>query len=592
MKCLQMPANMGIEPLGEMLDARSTALRTLPAESHKPLVDYLLRPDVLVRVVLYLTFLAYLPTVFFDFAYDDLALILLNPWMASWKSVVMFFTRSFWAFADFPRPTDYYRPLVMTLLAMIRHIAGPAPGWFHLVVIGVHVLAVYLVYRVARALTGDGTLAAIAAAIFGLHPTKIESVAWISGVSDSLCLVFFLGCILVYLRWKNNGGRGQVPRSSLLLLLLAMLSKEMAVAVPVLIALYEILTNEVPIADRVRSALRVVTPYAIVVVAVLLMRVYAMRDLVGMPGYNFHYLYSFYTAPQALVWYLSKQVWPLPISVQYPFLLVTQPSLLRFLVPLAAVLVSAIALACLLRKSTVGCFLAAWFLLTLLPVLAFCAVLQLHDRHMYAPSVATSIAFAYLIVTFVRRCTGSGFPLRSVVVALVCVVLTALTVHQVRYWSDDITLFNRAIAVAYDHSDAYGALADAYFSVQDVDNAERVGKLWIQNTLDPKGGWETLAEVRRQRKDYAGARDALLRALRCTKTPFGRVGPATALGWLAQAEGNSAEAVYWYGLAAAGQPSVAMLHDMYGRVLLQAGKTAEGQHELQIALRLRRYKAL
>jgi tetratricopeptide (TPR) repeat protein len=211
---------------------------------------------------------------------------------------------------------------------------------------------------------------------------------------------------------------------------------------------------------------------------------------------------------------------------------------------------------------------------------------------MYLPSVATSIALAYLILTFVKRQTRSGFPLQTAVVALVCVAMAVLTVHEARYWSDDIRLFNRAIVVGHDHGDAYEGLAGAYFSVHDIDNAERVGKLWVQNAMDPMGGWVTLAEVRRERKDYAGARDALQRALRSTKTPFGRVLPETQLGWLAQAEGNSSEAAYWYGLAAAEQPGVAMLHDMYGRALLQAGKTTEGEHELQIAQRLRRHKAL
>ena len=576
----------------EKLDAPGGALPPRTEEPPRSVAAYVLRPHVLIRVVLYLTFLVNLQAVLFDFAYDDLYLIPLNPWMVSWKSVATFFTHSFWAFTDVPRPTDYYRPLVMTLFAVIRHTAGPAPGWFHLVVVGVHVLAVYLTYRVAVELTGDGMLAAIAAAIFGLHPTKIESVAWISGVSDSLCLVFFLACVLVYLRWKKSEARGHVPWSSLVFLLLAMLSKEMAVVIPVLIFLYEMLTDKSPIVSRVKSALTVVAPYAMVVIAVLMLRFHAMSDVAGQPGYNFRYLSSFYSAPQALIWYLSKQLWPLPISVQYPWLEVTQPSFLSFLVPLAALSVSTIALICLLRKSAVGWFLAAWFALTLSPVLVFGAVLQLHDRHMYAPSVATSIALAYLLVTFVKRQTRSGFPLQAAVVALVGVALAGSSVHEVRYWSDDIKLFNRAIAVGYDRGDAYAGLANAYFSVNDIDNVERVANLWVQNVIDPARGWATLAEVRRQRKDYAGAREAHQRALRCAKTPLGRVVPETGLGWLAQAEGNVAEAVYWYGLAAAEVPSMATLHDLFGRALLQAGKAAEGKRELQIAQRIRRQKGL
>ncbi len=585
-------ANIDMAPTMNQVGATpALELRARPINQNR-LANFFSRPGILIRVVLYLTILTYLPAVLFDFAYDDVQLILLNPWMMSWKGVQMFFTRSFWAFADFPRPTDYYRPLVMTFLAAIRHVLGPAPAWFHLMVIGVHVAAVYLVYRVARELTGDATMAVIAAAIFGLHPTKIESVVWISGVSDSLCLVFFLASILMYLRWKTSGMRGHVPVSSLALLLLAVLSKEMAVVVPVLIAVYELLTRSGALRERIKSTARVVAPYVAVVVAVLTIRVHAMRDFVGMPGYDFHYGYSFYTAPQAVIWYLTKQLWPLPVSIQYRILAVTQPTFFQFMVPLAALLLPAVALAHFLRRSPAGWFLFAWFVLTLAPVLVFGSLLQLHDRHMYAPSVATSIALAHLIVTFVRDRTHSGIPLRTPLVLTACVLLAAITAGEERYWSDDIRLFTRAIAVAPDHGDAYAALVTAYFSIHDIDNADRVAKLWVANAIDSAAGWSALAEVRRERNDYAGARAALHQALRCAKTKYGEVVPAMGLGWLAQSEGKTSEAVYWYGLAVAGQPSVAMLHDMYGRVLLQDGKPSDGERELQIAQRLRNRNGL
>lgn len=573
----------------QKLDPQSISSQKGPAKPGSALAEYLLRPKILIRFVLYLTFLTYLPTVLFDFAYDDSYLILLNPWMASWKGIGTAFTHSFWAFLDFPRAADYYRPLVMTFFALIRHTAGAAPAWFHLGAIAVHLVAVYLTYQLARELTNDGTMAALAAAIFGLHPTKLESVAWISGVSDSLCVVFVLACVLVYLRWKKSGAAGHVPWSSLVLLLLAVLSKELAVVVPVLVLLYEMLSNEGPLAKRFKSSLRVVVPYAVVVTLVLIVRNFAIRGS-GATGYNHHFLYSFYAAPQEVIWYLAKQLWPLPISIQYPILIVNHPSFIHFVLPLIALLVASIALLYSIRKSAAGWFLVAFFVLTLSPVLAFGVVLQLHDRHMYAPSVSTSIGLAYLIVTLVRRITRSGFPLQSAVIFLVCLTMAGLTLHEVHYWSGDISLFKRAIEVAPDNRNAYDGLSAAYLAIHDYDNAEKVGKSCIQNALDPSGGWQIVAVVRRERKDYPGARDALQQALQSAKTPSFRLGPELELGRLAQEEGNFSDAAHWYLLAIAEQPGIASVHEMYGHVLVQAGNTAEGERELQTAQQLRQRK--
>jgi hypothetical protein len=114
--------------------------------------NWFVQPQVIIRLVLYLTTLLYLPTIFFDYVYDDNILIIINPWMASWKCIPAIFTHSFWGFLEIPRAIDFYRPLVMLVFAAIFHLLGPAPGWFHLIAAAMHVLATYLVYRLARVL--------------------------------------------------------------------------------------------------------------------------------------------------------------------------------------------------------------------------------------------------------------------------------------------------------------------------------------------------------------------------------------------------------------------------------------------------------
>src|SRR5215510_14982964 len=178
------------------------------AASHRdrlhPLAQWFMQPSVLLRIVLYLTTLIYLRTALFDYVYDDSTLITLNPWMESWKQVPQLLTHSFWGFLEVPREIDFYRPLVSLVFTTILHVFGSAPGWFHIVAAGLHVWATYLVYRLACETVGDKTIAAIASGLFGLHPTKVETAAWISGISDSLSAVLFLGSMIWYFKGRNH----------------------------------------------------------------------------------------------------------------------------------------------------------------------------------------------------------------------------------------------------------------------------------------------------------------------------------------------------------------------------------------------------
>ena len=76
----------------------------------------------------------------------------------------------------------------------------------------------------------------IAALIFGLHPALIESVAWISGVTDPLLAVCLVPAFLAFLNWRE----GRAPRwlaASLVLYALALMSKEPAIVLGPLISL-------------------------------------------------------------------------------------------------------------------------------------------------------------------------------------------------------------------------------------------------------------------------------------------------------------------------------------------------------------------
>ena len=566
--------------MGSSLTAPVKERKTRSGVEAPPPSNWYLREGILLRVVLLLTLGSYLPTMWFDFVWDDHLLLAVNPWMESWRQVPAIFTHSFWGFLDVPRVTDYYRPLVMLLLAAVRHVLGPAPGWSHLAVAGVHLLATYLVYLLARELLHDGVTAAVAAGIFGLHPTKVETAAWISGVSDSLCLVFFLGSLIGYLKWKQEGKRGGWLAASLALLLLALFSKETAVLAPVLIGIYELSTAAGRVRARIGSAVRDVVPYGVVVGIFWVIRIYALRGFAGAGQYAIRIAPTIWTGPRAVLWYLGKQLWPGTLSVEYPVVLVEHFSAAGFLLPLLVLVAGAAVLLRLVWGRPAGVFLAAWFLLTLAPVILFAVPLQVHDRYSYLPSVASSIGLAYVLVNF-RRDSLPG-P-RAAIVYLLLLAMAAATVSYARYWDDDLKLFQRAVQVAPDNPDAYNGLVLAHNLVSDSAGAEQVARLWVQRMPERSVSWYALAMAQADQKNYADARVALEAALRHVETRKSAVVPLLGLAYVDQQLHDEAGAEVCYRKVVEVAPNVAAFHRYLANALTRSGKVEEAKREMDVA---------
>ena len=185
------------------------------------------------RVAFYSLLAVYLQTVTFDFVYDDHVAILLNPWLDSWSGLKHIFTGQLWGFSDAFIPARHYRPMYLAWLWLVQHLFTQAPGWFHLCALFTHLLAVYLAYRFARALLHDDLAAAIAAACFAIHPTKVEGVAWITAATEPLQAIFVFAALLTYLRSRESKQHAAPwTLASFLFCLAALMTKETAVVLP------------------------------------------------------------------------------------------------------------------------------------------------------------------------------------------------------------------------------------------------------------------------------------------------------------------------------------------------------------------------
>src|SRR5262249_34456170 len=182
-------------------------------------------------------------TLWNEFATDDLQQILGNNFIKKLSNLPHAFTTSVWAFAngDVVFSVDsYYRPLFSALFCLNYALFGSVPLGWHAINILIHAGVTALVFVVINEVTGKRGPSLLAAALFAVHPSHAESVAWASGVTDPLMGLFLLPSFFFYVRWRK-AGKNLLLVLSVCLYFLALLTKETSLALAIVIVGYELL---------------------------------------------------------------------------------------------------------------------------------------------------------------------------------------------------------------------------------------------------------------------------------------------------------------------------------------------------------------
>lgn len=162
----------------------------------------------------------------------------------SWRKVADSFAGDwFWGQGDFPG-ARYFRPLQILFTRIELHLWGENPWGFHFDLLLIHIANSIFLAILIRLLAGESAVRHpwipwLAAFAFALHPRHTESLCMINGRTDSLCALFYLISLVSYLGWRDRR-RASLRWISLVSFVLALLAKEMAVSLPILLLIYEI----------------------------------------------------------------------------------------------------------------------------------------------------------------------------------------------------------------------------------------------------------------------------------------------------------------------------------------------------------------
>ena len=193
------------------------------------------RENILIILILFTAcVVTYLASVNFGFIWDDEYLVVNNALIRA----------PLWSFQPFKQDiinsnfvyTIYYRPLQILSYAVDYRIWGLSPFGFHLSNILFHFLNGLLVFALTFKLTDKKDIAVLTAIFFLVYPLHAGAVSYVSGRADLVSFFFGFLFFIFFLLFKEKGKIGLFA-GSVIFLLAAVLSKEIALIFPVLLLL-------------------------------------------------------------------------------------------------------------------------------------------------------------------------------------------------------------------------------------------------------------------------------------------------------------------------------------------------------------------
>jgi tetratricopeptide (TPR) repeat protein len=380
-----------------------------------------------------------------------------------------------WAFTSLEGAN--YFPLTRLSWMLDAELYGLDAGGFHTTSLLLHALATSLLFLALAGMTGCPGRSAFVAAVFGVHPLHVESVAWIAARKDTLSGVCFAAALLAY------APGGTSPRSALrmagvsLLHALGLLAKQTLVTLPLLLLLLDAwpLGRLRSARDARRALLEKLPLLALSVAAGALTVIAQSRGGTIADLERLSLAARLANAGVATVHYLADAVWPSGLAVFYPHPQGgTPPALWAGAWALLAAFSAGALLAA--RRFPAVCVGWLWFLVALAPV---SGVVQVGsqaraDRYTYLPLIGLALAAAWggsaLLARWVRLPSRRQWVSAALGVATV-VALSAACAHQLRHWRDSESLMRRALAVTRGNATAHAHLGSALLERGAVDEA-------------------------------------------------------------------------------------------------------------------------
>ncbi|MBN1364330.1 MAG: tetratricopeptide repeat protein [Syntrophaceae bacterium] len=370
-----------------------------------------------------------------------------------------------WAFTTIH--FTYWHPLTWLSHMLDWSLFGTDASSHHLVSLFLHIGAVLFLFLFLKKATNNILPSFFAAALFALHPLRVESVAWATERKDVLSMFFGMTTLYIYVFYTK---KQNLPLYILTLIffIFGLMSKPIMVTLPFVLLLIDYWPLERWPKKIHQANIKVVRRiileklpfiFLTILLSIVTFSSQNINDLV-ISNEQLPLITRIVNAIISYIAYLEKFFWPINLAVFYPYPDFFMPQqIISFLFILTGITITVI----YFSKKYPFLFTGwLWYLGTFIPMIGLVQVgaQAMADRHTYLPSIGIAIIVAWGIPSIIENQKLRRKILSPAAIIFITLMLI-LTWKQCGYWKNSITLFSHALQVTKNNHLAHSNLATA-----------------------------------------------------------------------------------------------------------------------------------
>jgi Flp pilus assembly protein TadD len=462
--------------------------------------------------------------------------------------------------------TGNWHPLTWVSFMADVELFGPSPRVMLLTQVALHAMNVLLVFLFFLRTTRLLARSALVAALVAVHPMHVESVAWVSERKDVLCALFLLLALHAWVSFVRERSRVGYALA-LIAFICALMSKAMAITLPfalLLLDYWPLCRFELDDAKKIRAAIIEKIPFFLLIPPMMAIT-YIAQKTVGAVREKVPFAWRIENSIVGYISYIWKTVWPTNLIIPYP----AHKTFNHFVVVGYLLLLAGITLFVANRARTHRYLIVGWlwFVGILVPVIGLVSIGSgsIADRFTYVPHLGLFAAVVWGAGDQVRRRTQT---LMTVTALTLLASYTLLTIRQVSYWRDSLTLFSHSLRVAPDNTVPHTNLGAALEEIGDLDAALRERQAAV--ATNPRNA-DLLVNLAMLEIKMGLSKDAATHLKEAS-----RIKPSAELDGLAKLTvGDSAGAVEDFARAVKENPDAPVIVENYAGALAAVGREKE-----------------
>src|SRR3972149_8048609 len=426
--------------------------------------------SILIFVIVCLSQFVYLNSLSNQFVYDDEFTIVDNYFVKTWENLPLLFSKDYFRFSG----ELSYRPVITLSYFIDYSLWKLNPFGFHLTNTLLHPLNSVLLFFLLKRIFNCRTTSFITTLIFSCHPVLAEAVNAVSYREDLLAATFFIAAFLLYVKTsKDERSFSPAYFASVGCYLLGIFSKEMAITLPLIIFLYDLIFTKVQSLSY--KLTRYYTGYILATIFYLSMRFVVLHNPVeSHVSYPESSIFiNFLTMSKVLASYMKLFIVPVTLCADYVIPYSTSLSHTAFIVSLLLLVAVIVITYKLFFYSKSLFFSVVWFFVGLLPVLNIVPIENIMaEGYLRLPIIGFCMVIGNLLVHSQNNIRSFNKLYVTVsILILVLGIFSFKTIKRNTVWVDQTVLWTDTARVSPKSFKAHNNLGNIYRNDGRLDEA-------------------------------------------------------------------------------------------------------------------------